>query len=386
MKKVFLCLLLVLAIGTSFAQLKFYTNGGKTEIKQAKCGIRDLQVKVPIPETVNNYDKLRFYLFLTPKRESGSQLIYECHFEKEVFNGKKELMITLKSEDGSNDFYSGRYGMNWGYAMGDPSALNIDKPCNNPERIDQIYLISFELEGMKFQKMDYLSEGNSGKQPIYQTVLLKKWPNAFPIDYGIVDINSMSSDKSFSIRKTYDIPVEIRHDNDETVISVSSAILGSIRSFPATQHSIEELKADLILGIKKTTLYNYEDPKLRWNIELCYPCYAKKVKKGSHAELNDKLKEICASPADWKPAIVGGMDGFILDIPQTLDSQNWSAEDSKPRVAEGDEIPWRRLMAFVVESKGKIVIGVVEYRRGNESGSPMVANFFNDLVSSIKVY
>ena len=386
MKTITLILLLSLITSTGFAQLKFFTNDGKTEVKQGKCGLTDLMVKVPIPETAANYDKLRFFVFLTPNRESNSQAIYECHLEKDMFKGKKEVQIILKSTDGTNEFYYGRYGMNWGNTFGSTSSLNIDKPCSNPERVEQIYNISFELEGMKFLKNDYLTDGNLGKQPIYQLSILKKWPNAFPMDYGVVDFNSMSSDKSFSISKTYDVPVEISHDDDETVISVNSAIIGSLKSIPASQNSIEEVKTDIILALKKGTLYNYEDPKLRWNIDLCYPCYAKKIKKGGNADLNTQLKEICASPAEWKPAKISGLDGYILDIPKTIDAQNWSAEDSKPRVSEGDEIPWRKFMAFAVESKGKVFVGVIEYRKGNQAGEEIIAKFFNDIVASFKIY
>jgi hypothetical protein len=386
MKTITLALLLSLITATGFAQLKFFTNNGKTEIKQGKCGLSDLMVKVPIPETAANYDKLRFFVFLTPNRETNSQAIYECHLEKDMFKGKKEVQIVLKSSDGTNDFYYGRYSFDWGNTFGSPNSLDIDKPCSNPERVDQIYNISFELQGQKFQKKQDVGQSNIDIQPIYQSVILKKWPNAFPMDYGVVDFNSMSTDKSFSISKTYDVSAEIQHYDEETVISVGSAILGTFKSIPASQHSIEDVKADIILTLKKRTLYKYEDPKLSWNIDLCYPCYAKKVKKGDHADLNTQLKEICTAPADWKPAKLSGLDGFILDIPKTLDFQNWSAEDSKPRVSEGDDIPWRKFMAFAVESKGKVFVGVIEYRKGNQAGEEIIAKFFNDVVASFKVY
>jgi len=383
MKKTILTLSLFLTVLTNYSQLKFYTNGGKTEVKQGKCGMSDLSVKVPLPAGITKYTKVRFFVFLTPNRSSASQAIYHCVWEKEELAGKTEIVVPLKKTDGSNDFYYGGYGIHWGTSLGSQSSLNIDNPCTDESRAEQIWNLSFELEGLTFLNNSYIDGLTDGvKHPTYQATSIKKWDNAIPFDYGFADPSIYTADKSFSVKKTYDFPVRIDPYEKEMTLSFNgSDILGQIKSVSGV--SAEEVKQDFIKALKNNTLLKKEETKLEWNIELCYPCYAKKIKGSSDAD--SKMKEICNTPADWKPVKISGRDGFVLDIPRTLHFNRWNKE----YLSASSEPKWSNLLVFVVEHNGKIFTGTLEYRSGDDYAGeslPAVEKFFKDVLNSFKAY
>ncbi len=383
MKKSLFTLLLVLASIFSNAQLRFYTNGGKTEVKQGSCGMADLSVKVPLPAGTSKYDRVRFFIFLTPNAKSTSQAVYHCVWKKQDLAGKSEVMVDLKTADGSNDFYYGGYGIHWGSSLGSASALDIDKPCSDENRADQIWNLSFELEGSMYTGDAYIDGMTDGlKRPTYQATSLKSWDNAFPFDYGYTDPNIYTTNKTFSIKKKYDVPVDISAYEDEMSLSVASQILCTFKSY--TNTNTEEVKQDIIKAIKNKTLLKSEETKFSWNLEICYPCFAKKIKASDDTNADATMKSICTNQSSWKPAKVGGKDGFVLDIPKTLHMNRWSPDYSNIRT--NSEVTWAKFMAFVVESNGMVYTGIIEYREGANAESPIVEKLFNDIYQSFKIY
>ncbi len=385
MKRTIVFFLFILIETSSYAQLKFYTNNGKTEVKQGKCGMADLSVKIALPQGITKFTKVRFFVFLTPNRSSGSQAIYHCVWEKSELVGKTEMVVSLKTIDGTNEFYYGGYGIHWGASLGSKSSLNIDNPCTDENRAEQIWNLSFELEGLTFLNNSYIDGLTDGvKHPTYQASSLKKWDNAFPFDYGFTDQNIYTLDKSFSVKKTYDFPIRIDTYEKEMVLSFNgSDIIGQIKN--VSNLTLEEVKQDFLKALKNNTLMKSEARKLDWTIELCYPCYAKKIKGNSETDL--KMKEICNAPNDWKAMKVAGLDGFVLDIPRTLHINRWNKDYSS--CSSSEDVKWSNLLFFVVENKGKIYACTLEYRSGDVySGEslPLVEKFFKEVLNSFKTY
>lgn len=387
-KKQLTLILLVFCLSGFTQDLKFFTNNGKTEVKQGNCNIKDLIVKVPIPPNAASYDRVRFWVFVSPNRNTNTYAAYHCNWEKGALAGKKEITIVLKNETGENEFYQGEYAKDYGRApLGSPSALNINKPCNDVERVDQIYNLSFELEGMKYLRDDNVGVGHYQKEPIYQLSILKKWHNIFPYDYGKVDPAYFSEDKLFSVKKTYDNPTELSTSGNEIKVSMANGLM-KIEHIPSTTMSLEEMKLDIIKAIKKATLASIkssEEPK-SWSLEFCYPCYSKKLKKSTFEEYDNAMAIECAQPADWKPVKIDGKDGFVFSTNRGLKSANydWNFEAQKPELRDDGKIHWVSLFVFLVEHKGQVFVGL---GTNGYVGSPeFMPKFYNDVMESFKLY
>ncbi len=380
-------------------QLKFYTNQGKQEVKQAGCQTKDLMVKVPIPANASGYDKVRFFVFRTSNAASESQAVYQCVWDKEDLKGKTEMMVVLKSEDNVNEFHYGGYGINWGNPTGSGSALKMDEPCADESRTDQIWKISFELEGMKLNRVDYIPGITTGvKYPIYNLNTLKKWPDALPYDYGKVDMSFYSSDRSFSVKKVYsvtyngktlDMPAEISVQDAELYARLGSGMM-TITSFPTSKMSVEDVKQDLIKRIKKSTLASVkanEEPKESWPLNFCYPCYSKKLKKAGIDEYDNAMAEECTNKADWKPAKISGNDGFVFLTNRGLLSElfAWSFDEQKAVADNDGVIRWQSVHLFVVEHKGKVFVGIGT-NTSDKKSSEYLPKFYNDVMESLKLY
>ena len=378
MKKAILILSLFLVAFEQQAQLKFYSGGGKTEVKQGKCGMTDLKVRIPVPANAASFDKLKFHVFLTPNSKTMldpySSPVFIAFIEKEDYAGKATIDLVLKGEDGSSQFAHRNSAV---------SIMDIDAPCSDEKRIEQNFKLSFELEGLKFLKN--IINANGEQEPQYTAVSIKKFPDAFPFDYGFSDPNVYTLDKSFSVKKSYDFPVRVDPYEKEMTLSFSgSDILGQLKSVSGL--SIEEVKEDALKALRNNTLPKTEETKVSWNMEMCYPCLAKKIKSSDDADADAKLKTACATTATWTATKISGLDGFVLDVPRTLHYYRWSKEASK---ISSSELKWGTLLIFAVEKKGKVYIGTFEFRSGDAydgESIKLVEKFFKEAMASFKVY
>lgn len=388
MKKAFIILLCILVVHTSLAQeLKFFTSQGSKEVKQANCSMNDLTVKVPIPAIAATYDKVRFFVFVTPNRAAKSQAIYHVTWNKDDIAGKKEVELVLKSEDGVNEFYYGGYGMINGVSYGSGSALKMDWPCNDEKRTEQIWKISFELEGLKYARHDFNETGV--KEPVYNLNTLKKWHDALSYDYGKVDFNFYSEDKTFSIKKVYDYETTFYPMGNEVRIAMGNGIM-VINHFPTSKMNIDEVKSDIIKSIKRSTLGSVkssEEPKESWPMEFCYPCFSKKLKKGGNEEYDKAMEAECANVADWRPEKIGGQDGFVFTTNFGLKSAGyaWNYDSQKPVIPDDGKIKWQSVLVFVVQFKEKVFVGIGYYTETGKSPE-YLPKFYKDIVQSFKVY
>lgn len=385
MKKLSFICLMVLLLKLNSQELKFYTSENKTEVKQASFKTKDLTVKVPLPANISNYDKIVFLAIISPYREFRTQVAYHITWEKEALIGKKEVEIVLKSEDGINEFHKG-FVLPDGVSYGDASALKIDWPATDLERTDQIWKLSFELQGLKFERIAVNTLGV--RAPVYNSNSLKKWNNYLPYDYGAADQAYYSQDKTFSVSKKYDADTEISagEDKGQQWLNLSAGpVLFQIKTFDKT--TVEEIKQDIVKSLKNNSLATGSNTKFDYNIELCYPCYAKKIRSCTEDKATINIvKESCSSITDWKPSKVGGLDGFVLDIPNAITKYEWRTDGTMVCVDSTDPFPWKKLFIFVVENKGKVYTGVLEHRNGTKPASELAIKLFNDFFSSFKIY
>lgn len=378
---------MIFLIKLNAQELKFYTSDGKTEVKQASCKTKDLLVKVPIPANSSTYDKIRFFVFVTPNRQAKSSAVYHVTWQKEELAGVKEMTLVLKSEDKVNEFHYGGYGMPNGVSYGNGSALDIDFPCSLDTRTEQFYKLSFELEGLKFSRYGFNETGV--KEAVYSLNTLKKWHDYFTYDYGKADQNMYTEDRKFSIKKVYDNETELQVSKSEIAAYMGAGLM-NIRYLPVSSMSVEDIKKDIINTIKKGTLNSIkssEEPKESWQMEFCYPCYAKKIKKGGDQQIDDQVAKECASPADWKPIKINGKDGFVFETNFGLKSgaRGWDRESSKPLPFEDERFGWQSFLAFVVEHEGNVYVGV-GYNTSEYKSAPYLPKFFKDVMESIKFY
>ncbi len=389
MKKTLFLALFAFLFTMANAQLKFFTDGGKTEVKQGKVGMKDLMVRVPIPAGLNTFDKARLYIWLTPNSSVSSLDVYYYTLEKEVFLNKKTVDIILKNPDGSSTFeYSSVAG----------SFMEIDHPAKDPTRSEQVFQLSFELQGMKFEKYTF---DNGNKEPYYSFAKLSKYYNIFPFDYGKAESDYFSQSKICSIKKKYDINVDLAAPFGETdgirAILYTQAqgdynggtAMFDIVTHPVSEMSLEETKTDimnyLIASSSARLTKKLTEAKKNYNMEIFYPCYSKKNGKSGSSEVDKMVDEMCANPVSWQAKKVGNLDGFILDFPFVHSRHCKYGDDYKTAMGVDHAHKKHKLVVFVGEHKGKIFVGKGVNLDGPPT-TPEITKFFNDVIASFKVY
>lgn len=385
MKKVISLSLILCWAASSFAQLKFFTDNGKTEVKQGKCGMKDLMVRVPVPASMTNYEKARFYIYLSPKSSARALGVYYYSMNKADYAGKKTVDIVIKAEDGTSAFE---------YASAAGSYMEIDFVCTYEKRADQIFNLSFEWQGVTIEQQPY-------EEPKMFFASLQKFYDSFPFDFGKTEPDYYSANRSFSLKKSYEVDADVsRHAFFDESLRASFGIVGDgkynpgeavvyVHSYPSSVMSLEETKKDIVTYLTKMSSPSMSkkatDSKTDWHLEFFYPCYSSKNGKSGDAELDKKVEQMCTTPAAWQSKKVGNLPASVLEFPVIFDKGYKNDDGYKTSVSTNYEGRTRKLVIWAGELNGKIFVG----RAYIEGGPPTPAEalkFLDDAMNSFKAY
>lgn len=197
-----------------FGQAKFYTNNGKTLVKELKAGMSDVKVVVPVPAEFSNHDLIEVGVdFFAADKSRAPAFSDNKVFKIDYLKGKKTISLWIKSP-GSK---SGDFCASNGYGC-----FELDAPVDKIYRNFTTGTVSVRFFGKDVVRYEWVHDK---KMPVYKySKPLSK--HSIKMSYGPILKSAQTEKGMFKGRKYFGkeaiSTMVIEKDNEEMTSVFSS--------------------------------------------------------------------------------------------------------------------------------------------------------------------